>query len=50
VGKNVCALAISHISCHYLLRQIRSAAGPAGAILPQPTLRVSTVRRASAGN
>jgi hypothetical protein len=43
-GENVSALAISHISCHYLLRQIGSAAGPADAILPQLTLRVSTVR------
>jgi 1-deoxy-D-xylulose-5-phosphate synthase len=35
-GENVSALAISHISCHYLLRQIRSAAGPAGAICRSP--------------
>jgi hypothetical protein len=49
-GENVSALAISHISCHYLLRQIRSAARPAGAICRSSLCGFLPFARASAGN
>jgi hypothetical protein len=49
-GENVSALAISHISCHYLLRQIRSAARPAGAIYRSSLCGFLPFARASAGN
>jgi hypothetical protein len=49
-GENVSAPAISHISCHYLLRLIRSAARPAGAICRSSLCGFLPFARASAGN
>ena len=49
-GENVSALAISHISCHYLLRRIRSAARPAGAICRSSLCGFLPFAQASAGN